>query len=560
MAKMSSLHTGRPATLAVNGMIATSHYLATEAGNRVLQQGGSAVDAAIAANAVLCVAYPHMAGLGGDCFWLIWSSRDQKLMALNGSGRSAKAATIDFYRNKGHRDKIPSRGPLAANTVPGTVDGWFEAHQRLGQLEWRDLFDRAILYAEQGMPVPSSTARWLAKDRDILAKYDLTARTFLPHGQALQVGGVLVQKDLARSFQRIADGGRDGFYIGDIAREITGYLQNNGGLLSMDDFSAHHSDWVEPIKTSYRDVEVYTFPPNTQGLSVLLILNMIEGIDIDQMGDVSADYIHTIVEATKIAFADRDRWVTDPEKVQVPMDRLLAKDYAEQRRQRIDPRRALKPNEVKPGIPGSGRPGLGGLGPGTGPRMGGDTIYLCAVDKYGNAVSLIQSIYHDFGSAVIGGNTGIILQNRGSFFSLDPNHVNRLEPNKRTFHTLMPSMMLKNGRPYIVFGTMGGEGQPQTQTAMVTRMIDFGYNVQQAIEAPRWLYGRAWGEQELSLKVEARFPKDTVEELRRRGHQVEVVDDWAEVMGHAQAISISHDNGVLAGGADPRGDGVAIGW
>lgn len=559
MAKLGPPFTGRPATLAMNGMIATSHYLATAAGNRILQEGGSAVDAAIAANAVLCVVYPHMAGLGGDCFWLIWSSRDRQLMALNGSGRSARSATADFYRDKGYSE-IPTRGPLAANTVPGAVDGWFEAHRCLGRLEWRRLFDRAIQYAEEGAPVSRGTATWLERDRDILAEQDVAARIFLPNGRVPQAGDVLVQSDLARSLRLIADAGRDAFYQGDLAQEITRYLQDNGGLLSMQDFASHHSDWVEPIKTTYRGLDVYTFPPNSQGLSVLLMLNIIEGLDVARMGDLTADYVHYIVEATKLAFADRDRWVTDPETTRVPLDRLLSRDYADQCRQQIDPRHSLKGGQAKPGPAGGGEPVLGGPGMSTEPRTGGDTAYLAAVDKDGNAASLIQSIYRDFGSAMVGGNTGIVLQNRGSCFSLDPNHVNCLEPNKRTFHTLMPSMMFKNDRPYVVFGTMGGGGQPQTQTAMVTRMIDFGYNVQQAIEAPRWLYGRAWGEEETTLKLEGRFPKDVVEELRHRGHQVEVVDDWAEVMGHAQAISVDQDTGVLSGGADPRGDGAAMGW
>jgi oxamate amidohydrolase len=561
MAERVSLRTGRPPTMATNGMIATPHYLATEAGNHILQQGGSAIDAAIAANAVLAVVYPHMAALGGDCFWLIWSAREGRLLALNGSGRSAQKATIDFYRSKGHSDEIPSRGPLAANTVPGAVDGWHEAHQRLGKVEWARLFERAIQYADEGAPVPGSTASWLEEDRDILNKYSPTAEIFLPGGRVPQLGERLVQKNLAQSFRTLAKGARDAFYRGEIAQEITRHLQENGGVLTMDDFENHHSDWVQPIKTVYRGVEVATFPPNTQGLALLLILNVLQGYDMRKVGDGTADYVHAIVETTKLAFADRDRWVTDPNSIDVPFDQLLSPNYADKRRQQVNMNRAHDPQQVQAGQIGGLGPGLQGQGPGIRMRpVGGDTIYLCATDRDGNAVSLIMSIYHDFGSAIVGGNTGIILQNRGSFFSLDPDDVNHLEPNKRTFHTLMPSMMLKDGRPHIVFGTMGGEGQPQTQAVMVTKMLDFGYNVQQAIEAPRWLYGRAWGEQELNLKMEGRFPREVVEELRQRGHDVEVEDDYTEMMGHAQAIHIDHDSGVMSGGADPRGDGAAMGW
>lgn len=556
MARISPPRTGRPVTLARNGMVATSHYLATEAGVATLSRGGSAVDAIIAANSVLCVAYPHMAGLGGDAFWLIWDNRERRLSALNGSGRSAEAATVDFYRDRG-LNEIPSRGPLAANTVPGAVDAWAEAHQRHGRLEWGSLFERAVDHAEHGMPVSRSLARWLAKDRDILARHDLAARTFLKNGQPYKLGEVLVQPDLARSFREVATGGRDAFYKGRIAQQIVRYLQANGGLLGLEDFADHHSDWVEPIHTGYRGYEVYTFPPNTQGLALLLILNLLEGYDVEAMADGSADYVHHVVEATKLAFADRDRWVTDPDFLEVPMGALLSKEYAAQRRRQIDPNRALRFEDVAPGEPTRARtPAASAAGHG----RAGDTVYLCAVDKDGNCASFIQSIYHDFGSAVIGGDTGIILQNRGSFFSLDPADPNRLEPHKRTFHTLMPSMMLRDGRPRLVFGTMGGEGQPQTQTAMVTRVVDFGYDVQQAIEAPRWLWGRAWGEPSRSLKMESRFPRETVEELRRRGHEVDVLDEWSDTMGHANQILIDPDSGVVRGASDPRGDGAAMGW
>ena len=555
MAAISPPRTGRPVIFAPNGLIATSHYLATAAGTSVLERGGSAVDAIIAANAVLCVAYPHMAGLGGDCFWLVWDPTEKKLAAINGSGRSGEAATIDYYRGRGH-EEIPSRGPLAANTVPGAVDGWFVAHERYGRLDWGALFERAIGYAEVGMPVSRSLARWLVKDREVLSKHELAGRTFLKNGQPYKLGEMYKLSGLARSFREIASGGRDAFYKGWIAREIVRYLRANGGLLSLEDFADHHSDWVDPIHTSYRGNEIYTFPPNTQGLSVLLILNLIEGFDIRAMGDGSADYLHHVVEATKLAFADRDRWVTDPDFIEVPYGALLSKEYAAQRRTQVDPNRARRFEDLRPGNPLGAWPHAASL---ASRGRSGDTVYLCAIDKEGVCASFIQSIYHDFGSAIVGGETGIILQNRGSFFALDPNDPNRLEPRKRTFHTLMPSMMLHDGQPRLVFGTMGGEGQPQTQTAMITRAVDFGYDVQQAIEAPRWLWGRSWGEPSRSLKLEDRFPKETVDELRQRGHDVDVLDEWSETMGHANQIAIGEDC-LLRGASDPRSDGAAMGY
>ncbi len=553
MARIEPPRTGRPVTLGMRGMVATPHYLATEAGVEALASGGTAADAIIAANAVLCVAYPHMAGLGGDCFWLYWNGREGRLSALNGSGRSAQAATIEYYRSRGF-DEIPSRGPLAANTVPGTVDAWAAAHERFGRLEWGSLFWRAIDYAENGIPVPASTARWMEKDQQVLAQHGAAGAILLKNGRPYRTGEVLVQEHLARSLHEVAEGGRDAFYRGWIAHEIVRDLQANGGLLSLEDLAGHRSDWVEPIHTSYRQHDVYTFPPNTQGLALLLILNMIEGYDLAAMGDGSAGYVHHIVEATRLAFADRDRWVADPESLQAPLDELLSRAYAAQRRQEIDPHRTRDWREITAEEPAAAAPS-----PQVG-HAGGGTVYLCAVDDEGNCASCIQSIYHDFGSAVVGGNTGIILQNRGAHFSLDPAHPNRLEPRKRTFHTLMPSMVMRGGRPYVVFGTMGGEGQPQTQAAMLTRLIDFGYDVQQAVEAPRWLWGRTWGEPSRTLKLEGRFPRDTVEQLGRMGHTVDVLDDWTEVMRHAQQIRTHPESGVLEGAADPRGDGAAMGW
>lgn len=545
--------TGRPPARAERGMIATSHALASGAGLDVLRRGGTAVDAAIAANAVLCVAYPHMAGLGGDGFWLIHDPREGEVRALNASGPAARLATREYYRERGHDEEIPARGPLAALTVPGAVDGWRAAHERYGRLEWAELFADAIHLARAGVPVSRSLADWIVQDVPVFREHEAAARIFLPGGRPPREGERLVQAQLAASFERLArDGARAGFYEGETAARICEALGATGSPLRVEDFAAFRAEWVEPITTTYRGYTACEFPPNTQGFAALQILNLIEGFDVERWGDGTADYYHHLAEAVKLAFADRDAWLSDPKFVEIPLERLLSKEYAAERRQRIEAQRAMAMEEVEPGVAPAGR---------TPQRpAGGDTCYFCAVDGDGRAVSVIQSIYHDFGSAEIGGDTGIILQNRGSFFSLDERHPNRLEPGKRTFHTLIPAMLLRDGEPWLVYGTMGGEGQPQTHAALVTRLVDFGYDVQQAIEAPRWLMGRTWGTESRDLSLEGRVADEVVRELVRRGQPVKMLPDWDDNMGHAQAIRIDREHGFLEGGADPRGDGAALGF
>lgn len=543
--------TGRPPTYAPRGMLSTPHSLATSIGLEMLQRGGSAVDAAIAANAVLCVVYPHMAGLGGDGFWLIAGPETNGVEALNASGPSARNATMQSYRDRG-LSEIPMRGPLAVLTVPGAIDGWREAHERHGKLPWNDLFEAAIYYAREGTPVTSSLAEWLVTDLPILREYPETAKIFLPEGEPQREGDRLIQADLARSLEVVAEGGARAFYEGDLPKRICASLERDGSPLRPEDFSAYRASWVDPISSTYRGYEIAQLPPNTQGFSALQILNLLEGFDVASWGEGTADYYHHIVEAVKVAFADRDEWLTDPDFVEMPIDQFLDKDYASKRRELIDPRRALNPDSIEPGAR------FGGNAARRTPQ--GDTVYFCAVDGDGLVVSIIQSIYHDFGAAVVGGDTGIIMQNRGSFFSLDESHPNSLEPGKRSFHTIIPAMMLKDGVPVLAYGSMGGEGQPQSQAAMITRMVDFGYDVQQAIETPRWLMGRTWGMESSDLWLESRIDDQVARELLRRGHPVKRVDAWSGTMGHAQAIRIHQDGGFLEGGADPRGDGSAAGW
>lgn len=536
---MPSRRTGRQPVLAIHGVVAAPHQAAAQTGLRMLQRGGSAVDAAIAANAILGVVYPHMAGVGGDLFCLLWDARLERLEGLNASGRAARGASIEGYRERGHAT-IPTRGPLAALTVPGAVDGWSELHRRLGRLPFGELLGPAIELAEAGFPVPESLAIWSALAGEALQEDATTCATFRPAGRPLRMGERFELRRLAGTLRGIAEGGSDPFYHGAIAEQVGAYLAARGGILTADDFAAHRSDWVDPISVPYRGYTAYQLPPNTQGFTALEILRILDGLDVAAMGDLSVAYVHTMAEAARLAFEDRDRYLCDPDFVEIPLARLLSPEWAAELRQRIDPTR---------------RPVASTLH-----TSGGDTCYLCAVDREGNAVSLIQSVYHDFGSAVVAGETGILLQNRGASFSLDPRHPNRLEPDKRTSHTIIPAMLFGGGRPTLVYGAMGGEGQPQTQAALVTRTVDFGYDVQRAIEAPRWLYGRTWGAESTALSLEEDAGAETAAQLVRMGHAVRTVPPWSDSMGHAQATWIDHEQGVLWAGADPRGDGAAAGW
>lgn len=537
-----------------NAAITTPNHLATQAGLEVLQKGGNAVDAAIAAASTLAVVYPQMNTIGGDNFWLIYDAKSKQIHALNASGRSGEKATIDFYKSKGY-DKIPSRGYLATNTVPGIVSGWDAAHTFAQShfnnkgLAWNQLFDKAIGYAQNGYVVTPSVARWQEINTDTkdqvarnLQRFDEFRRVYLkPDGSPYQVGDIHRQPDLARTLSTIAKEGASAFYTGSIAKNIVADLQANGGVLTLNDFANHRADWVTPLSVPYRNYTAYNLPPNTQGMASLAILNILNNFDLSKMEEGSADYYHLMVEATKEAFIDRDTYLTDPDFSPVPTERLLSSSHGKAQAARIDMTRAA------------------GKNPPLEPK--GDTIWLGVIDKDGNAVSLIQSIYHDFGSGIVAKNTGVLLQNRGSFFSLDPNHINHLEPKKRTFHTLNAAMILDQAKnPVLIYGTMGGEGQPQTQAAIATRVIDYGLSVQDAVAAPRWLYGRTWGAESNSLKLEGRIKDDVVKTLSDRGQPVEVLDDYTDTMGHAGAIYINRKSGVISAATDPRSDGLAAGY
>jgi gamma-glutamyltranspeptidase len=528
-------------TYATHGMVATPHYLATQAGVRMLLKGGNAIDAAVAANLALTVVYHRWCSVGGDLFALHWNEQAQELRALNASGRAPRAMTPAAFAER--RLSVVPRYGLLAVTVPGAVDGWHQLMQH-GRLSWAEVFQPAIEYAEQGFPISEKFTQAIELNKSLLDQFPTTAAIFRPNGRVPQPGERFKQLDLARSLRAIAEGGRDVLYTGEVGRAIAAYVQAHGGWLAADDLAAHRSNWVEPISTTYRGYRVYEFPPNSQGLAALEMLNIVEGYDLRALGHQTPEYLHLLIEAKKLAFADRDRYISDPDFVQIPVEQLLSKEYAARQRARIDPKRAAA--QVPAGAPGEG-----------------DTIYLCAVDGEGNAVSLIQSLFYGFGSGVVAGETGILLQNRGSYFSLDPNHVNYLQPGKRTLHTLMPAMVFKDEQPVIVLGTMGGDAQPQVHVQMISNMLDFGMNPQAAISAPRWRSGFYTGEEggaaEL-VSLEGRFPPAVQEALAVMGHRLEIEGGWSSSMGHAQAIVIDRAHGTLAGGADPRADGLAMGW
>jgi gamma-glutamyltranspeptidase len=527
---------------ATHGMVATPHYLATQAGVRMLLKGGNAVDAAIAANLALTVVYHRWCSVGGDLFALVWNERAKELHALNASGRAPQAMTPAAFAERGLR-AVPRYGLLAV-TVPGAVDGWHELLSKHGKLDWAEVFQPAIEYAEEGFPISTKFSEAIATNTDLLDQFPTTDAIFRPGGRIPQGGERFRQLNLARSLRAIAEGGRDVFYTGEVGRAIAAFTQNNGGLLAEPDLAAHRSNWVAPISADYRGYRVYEFPPNSQGLAALEMLNIMDGYDLAALGHQTPEYLHVLIEAKKLAFADRDRYISDPDFVDIPLERLLSKAYAAQQRARIDPARAAA--QVEPGKTGEG-----------------DTIYLCAVDGEGNAVSLIQSLFFGFGCGVVAGDTGILLQNRGSYFSLDPSHANYLQPGKRTMHTLAPAMAFQNDLPAIVFGTMGGDAQPQIHIQMLSNMLDFGMNPQAAISAPRWRSGFYTGEEGGAAEIvtaEDRIAPETLVALAAKGHRIEVEAGWSSAMGHAQAIVIDRAQGALAGGADPRADGLAMGW
>jgi gamma-glutamyltranspeptidase len=532
---MTTFPQHRPVTLARRGMVASPHYLASEAGLDILKMGGNAIDAAIAASAMLQVVYPFVCGLGGDVFMLIYDAKSGELHGLNGSGRSAQAATIERYHELGYT-KMPTLG-IHTVTVPGCVSGWHTAIERFGRLGLASALAPAISYAEEGFAVGPGLHSALTN----MSKREGIHRSwhahFLPNSTIPPVGAIARFPTLARTLRTVAKTGPWAFYQGEIAEQISTFFAREGGLISREDLAAHQSDWVTPLSVPFGDMRIYELPPNTQGVTALQMLGIVDQLHLGQ-DPLAAETVHLSVEAKKLAFADRNAYLTDIAYMHVDPSALIDSDYLAQRRTLIDATQA-NPSVVPGGFTG-------------------DTIYLCAADRDGNVVSLIQSNYMGFGSGVVVDDTGIVLQNRGAYFSLDPKAANALAPSKRTLHTLIPSMALRDGRPAIVFGTMGGDGQPQTHLQVYTAMARFGLNIQQALEMPRWVHGGTpEGE---TLLVEKRFPSTTVDALRRLGHNVQEDEMWSSAMGHANGIVFDASTGVMQGGSDPRAEGIAAGW
>ena len=534
----------RSVVMARNGVIATSQPLATAAGLRVLQSGGNAIDAAVTAAAVLSVVEPTMNSAGGDLFAMIYDPRTKSVHGLNASGRAPAAATPQEFQKRGLQ-KIPLRGELSIS-VPGVVDGWSELLAKHGTITLAQALEPAIKYARDGYAVSEIVAWQWREAADVLAKDPNAAAVFLPGGKPPAPGEVFKNPALASSLEQIARGGRDAFYRGPIGKAIADDIQKRGGFITAQDLAANHPDWVEPLSTTYRGYQVLELPPNTQGVAALEALNILEGYDLKALGHNTAAYLHLLVEAKRIAFADREAWLGDPAATpQAAIARMLSKDYAAQRRREISTDRAAR--EYKPlsldnrSTPAAEDPPVGK----------GDTVYLTAADSQGNVISLIQSIFEIFGSGIVAGNTGIVLQNRGSLFSLTPGHPNLLAPGKRPFHTLIPAMVLKDGRPWFSFGVMGGDMQAQGHVQVLANVIDFGMNVQEAGEAPRFRHTPDGVALESAISPEARFGLST------RGHRlIESIGQF----GGFQGILIDPVTHVMKAGSDPRKDGMAAGW
>jgi gamma-glutamyltranspeptidase / glutathione hydrolase len=534
----------RSVVMARNGAIATSQPLATAAGLRVLQAGGNAIDAAVTAAAVLSVVEPTMNGAGGDLFAIVYSARDKKVHGLNASGRAPAAATVDEFKKR-NLQRIPLRGELSVS-VPGVVDGWSELLSKHGTRTLAQALEPAIKYARDGYAVSEIIADQWKDVESVLAKDPKAAAIFLPGGKAPAPGDVFRNPALAASLELIAKGGRDVFYKGAIAKAIADDMQRRNGLVTAKDLADHHADWVEPLSTTYRGYQVLELPPNTQGVAALEMLNIMEGFDLKALGHNTPAYLHLMVEAKRIAFADRGAWLGDasstPPKA---VERMLSKEYAAARRKEINADKAAA--DYKP-LTLEGRSTPDG---GEDPVGRGDTVYLTAADAEGNVISLIQSLYETFGSGIVAGDTGIVLHNRGNLFSLTPGHPNQIAPGKRPFHTLIPAMVMKDGTPWVSFGVMGGDMQAQGHAQVLANLIDFGMNIQEAGEAARFRHSGN------GLALESAFSADARAGLTARGHRLITSTG---VWGGFQGILIDPRTRVLMAGSDPRKDGMAAGW
>ncbi len=534
----------RSEVIAPHGMAATSQPLATQIALDILKSGGSAVDAAIAANAALGLMEPTGCGIGGDLFAIVWDAGRKELTGLNASGRAPKAMTLEYFQENGI-DEIPPFGPLPVS-VPGAVDGWFELHGRYGRLPMAKILAPAIGYARDGFPVSEVIAKYLQANARRIGDYAGFAETFMPDGRMPKKGEMFRNPRLANTYAALAEKGRDEFYKGEIARKIDAYMAEQGGLLTYEDLATHESEWVTPASTSYRGWDVYELPPNGQGIAALQILNILEGFDIASMGFGSAEYLHTLIEAKKLAFEDRAKYYADMDFVDVPVARLISKEYANERRKLISPDKASK-----------------SLPAGDASLDAGDTIYLTVADSDGNMVSLIQSNYRGMGSGMTPADLGFVLQDRAELFALDAKHANVVAGGKRPFHTIIPAFVMKDGKPLISFGLMGGAMQPQGHAQVIVNMVDFGMNLQEAGDAARINHtgssqptGTAMSDGGI-VHMESTFSDETRRKLEAKGH---TLGESNGSFGGYQAILWDENEGVYFGASEVRKDGQAAGY
>lgn len=537
----------RSEVIAQNGMVATSHPLATQVGLDVLKNGGNAIDAAIAANAAIGLMEPTGSGIGGDLYAIVWDAKTQKLYGLNASGRSPKALTMEYFKKNGYKS-IPSYGPLPVS-VPGCVDGWFMLHGKFGKMKMENILAPAINYAENGFPVTELIAYYLQGSASRFGnnpKYPNFTETYMPGGKALQKGDVFKNPALANTLRQIAKGGRDAFYKGAIAQTIAKFMQEQGGFLSAEDLASHTSDWVEPVSTNYRGYDVWELPPNGQGIAVLQMLNILEGFDFSKIKFGSPEHIHLITEAKKLVFEDRGRYYADPAFAKVPVKQLISKEYAAERRKLINTNRANYNFQAGEGF-------------------AQETIYLTTADKEGNMVSFIQSNYRGMGSGMVPPGLGFMLQDRGELFNLDENHANAYAPGKRPFHTIIPAFITKNGKPWVSYGVMGGDYQPIGHTLIAMNLIDFGMSLQEAGDAPRIDHLGSTDPTGADprmprggqITLESGFSYETIRELMRMGHQVGFGFGG---YGGYQAIMYDAEKKVYYGASESRKDGHAAGY
>ena len=532
----------RSEVISQNGMVATSHPLASQIGIDILQNGGNAIDAAIAANAALGLMEPTGNGIGGDLFAIVWIEKEKKLYGLNASGRSPENLTLEYFKENNFKS-IPAYGPLPVS-VPGCVDGWFELHNKFGKISMANILSPTIKYAEDGFPVSELVSYYMKVASNNFQEYPNFKETYYLNDSTPKKGQIFKNPDLANTLRVIAKDGRKGFYEGKIANTIANFIQDQGGFLSYNDLKNHKSEWIDPVSTNYRGYDIWELPPNGQGIAALQILNLLEAYDIRSMGFGSAEYIHHFVEAKKIAFADRAKYYADMDFNKVPVKYLISKEYADIRRKEISPDKA-----AKRALPGN--------------LENGDTIYLTTADSEGNMVSLIQSNYRGMGSGMVPTGLGFMLQDRGELFSLDQNHFNVYAPKKRPFHTIIPAFITKDGNPFISFGLMGGAMQPQGHAQIVINIVDFDMNLQEAGDAPRI---RHQSDQQPTggdminggeLALETGFDYKQVRELMKKGHKI--IYDLGSFGGY-QAIMIDYINKVYYGASESRKDGNAIGY